>query len=133
MPFVALTLLLVIAIPAASGCGDSGEDQRIDIDDILMEEGDSFTFEGNEGDLVVLASDNTFRAAIAGEVKNGAYDIFQSEDAIRLELVFEDRNEETGEFESWDIVKNEDGNVVLTDLRGQSFTLKGSKEGLRRN
>lgn len=132
LPFLTVTVLLIVAVASVTGCEDGAQDQRIEINDVLLEEGDSFTFEGDKGDLIVISSENTFRAVIAGEVEDGDYEILQSEGVIRLELIFENRDEETGKFETWDLAENQDGNVVLTDLQGESFRLKGTAKGLRR-
>ncbi|RJP34767.1 MAG: hypothetical protein C4536_02195 [Actinobacteria bacterium] len=126
---VALIMILVVAgLVAISGCNSRG--QIVNLDKMLMD-GESWTYEGYEGDLIVFGEDGSFRLVAGEKVENGAYEVFQTDDGNRAKLTFVDSEGNEIGVEEW-TVSGDIGEVdVITDQEGQEFYLKGTKESLR--
>jgi hypothetical protein len=127
-----IAVLLIAGVTALAGCG-GGTDQKKDLNDVLVQEGDSFTFEGNQGDLVVFSRDGSFRSVIGGVVEDGTYEIFEGADAVRVELTFENKVGDFAGVETWEITEGADGSALITDPRDEQYVLKGTQRGLRRS
>jgi hypothetical protein len=93
----------------------------------MLMDGESWTYEGDEGDLIVFGEDGTFRAVIGGKMVNGGYEV----DGDQAELIFvDDEGNEVG-TEEWSVTGNIGEADIVTDPLGQDFLLKGSRETLR--
>jgi hypothetical protein len=122
---VALSMILMIAgLVAASGCG--GRRKIVNLDKMLMD-GESWTYEGDEGNLVVFGEDGSFRWVAGEAVENGGYEA----DGDRLELTFVDSGGNEVRVEEWSATGDIGGDEVITDSEGQEFFLKGTRETLR--
>jgi hypothetical protein len=128
--FIALSMIFIIAaLVAVSGCGKSSK--TVNLDKMLMD-GESWTYEGSEGNLVVFGEDGTFRSVSGSAVENGAYKVFKMDDSNRAELTFVDKEGHEVRVEEWSMtgdIGKADGGV--TDLQGQEFILRGTKDTLR--
>lgn len=129
-----LALVSVIFLTAGlafiAGCGGGLLDQQINIGDILLS-GENWTYEGNEGDLLVLAEDGTFRSVIGGEVEDGSYKVFQADDRNWVELTFQDGEGGEERVEEWGMTADLGAADIITDTQGQQFQLRGTRETLR--
>jgi hypothetical protein len=124
---VALIVILIITgMVAVSGCGS----RRDALNKMLMD-GESWTYEGIEGDLIVVGEDGTFRLVINNEVENGTYEVFQIDDGYRAELTFVDKEGDESGVEEWSMTGDIGEVGIITDPRGQEFSLQGTKETLR--
>ena len=122
---VALSVTLIIAgLITASGCGRRG--RIVNLDKMLMD-GESWTYEGEEGDLIVFGEDGTFRSVIGGKVENGAQEV----DGGRAELIFVDGDGNEVRTEEWSVTGNIGEADIVTDPQGQDFLLKGTRGTLR--
>lgn len=120
-----LSLMLVItSLVAASGCGSSSK--IVNLDKMLMN-GESWTYEGEQGDLIVLGEDGSFRAVISDRVENGGYEA----DGERAELTFVDSKGNEVRVEEWSVTGDIGKDIIITDQQGQEFTLKGTRKTLR--
>jgi hypothetical protein len=128
--FIASSMFFIIAaLVAVSGCSNSG--QPINLNKMLMD-GESWTYEGSGGDLIVFGEDGTFRWVSGSAVENGAYKVFKIDDGNRVELTFVDAKGKEVRVEEWSItgdIGEADG--VVTDLQGQEFLIRGTKDTLR--
>jgi hypothetical protein len=122
---VALSMILIIAcLFATSGCNRTG--QIVNLEKMLMD-GESWTYEGQEGDLIVFGEDGSFRSVIRENVENGAYEV----DGMRAELTFVDKEGNEVRVEEWKVEGNPGEVDIITDQQGQDFSLKGTRETLR--
>jgi hypothetical protein len=123
---VALSMILILAgLVAATGCNRKG--QIVNLDKMLMN-GESWTYEGEEGGLIIFGEDGTFRSVQGEVVENGAYEV----DGDRAELTFVDAEGNEVRVEEWSIagdIGSETG--VVTDSQGQEYFLQGTRESLR--
>jgi hypothetical protein len=125
--FVAFIVVLIITgMVAVSGCGG----RRGSLNKMLMD-GESWTYEGAEGDLIVVGEDGTFRVVINSEVENGTYEVFQIDDGYRAELTFVNKEGDELRVEEWSMTGAIGEVGIITDPRGQEFSLKGTRETLR--
>lgn len=128
--FFALSIVLIIAsLFAASGCGGK-RDQLVNLDKMLMN-GESWIYEGSEGDLIVFGEDGSFRSVSGSEVESGAYKVFKMDDGNRAELTFVDKGGNAVRVEEWSMTGDIGEDEVITALQGQEFLLRGTKETLR--
>ena len=122
---VVLSILLVItSLVAVSGCGSSSK--IVNLNKMLMN-GDSWTYEGEQGDLIVLGEDGSFRTVIRDVVENGGYEV----DGDYAELTFVDSKGSEVRVEEWSVTGEIGEDMVITDLQGQEFWLKGTRDTLR--
>ncbi|MBN2028586.1 MAG: hypothetical protein JW854_17675 [Actinobacteria bacterium] len=119
-----IIFLLIAGLVAATGCNRRG--QIVNLDKMLMD-GESWTYEGENGDLIVLGEDGSFRAVIGEKVENGGYEV----DGDRAELTFVDSGGNEIRVEEWSVAGDIGEDIIITDLQGQEFFLKGSRETLR--
>lgn len=122
---IALTVLLVFAgLFAACGCNTRG--QIVNLNKMLMD-GESWTYEGEVGDLVVFGEDGSFRAVISEKVENGGYEV----DGDIAQLTFVDSEGNEVRVEEWSVNGEIGEDIVITDQQGQEYILKGTRETLR--
>jgi len=117
-------MLAITGLIAATGCGSSSK--IVNLDKMLMN-GESWTYEGEQGDLIVLGEDGSFRTVISNKVENGGYEV----NGERAELTFVDSKGNEVRVEEWSVAGDIGEDIVITDLQGQEFFLKGSRETLR--
>jgi hypothetical protein len=128
-PIIAMSMTVAVLLLAVTGCGGNGEHQ-VNLNDILME-GENYTYEGDEGDLIVLAEDGTFRSVIGNKVEDGTYKLFQTEDDSWAELSFLSEEGDEERVEEWRMTTAAGEIETVTDLNGQSFILQGTRQTLR--
>ena len=126
----AAVILAIASLAVFSGCRNSGDNQQVDLNDILLE-GKNWTYEGSKGDLIVFAEDGTFRSVIDEKVEDGTYKVFQTDDGEWVELTFLDEKGNQDRVEEWSMTADIGEGDTITDLQGQEYLLRGTKETLR--
>jgi hypothetical protein len=126
---VALSMILIIAgLLAVSGCVRTG--RIVNLNKMLMD-GESWTYEGYEGGLIIFCEDGSFRFVGDEKAENGGYEVFQTDDGNRLELTFVDADGNAVRLEEWS-AEGDIGTVdTVTDPQGQTYYLAGTRDSLR--